>query len=121
MQNIYMVQVGFSFDKSVYLPYSVGCIISYCKSIPEIRKKYSFPKPIYKRDKISDIVSSLDSPYMMGFSCYLWNTEFNKALAKAVKEKYPECIMVFGGHNAPEDGSMLLKEEYIDIIITGEK
>ena len=120
MKNIYMVQVGFSFDKSVYLPYSVGCIISYCKSIPEIREKYAFPKPIYKRDKIADIVSSLESPYMMGFSCYLWNTEFNKALAKAVKEKYPDCIIVFGGHNAPEDGSMLLKEDYIDIIMTGE-
>ena len=86
MKNIYMVQVGFSFDKSVYLPYSVAAIISYCKSIPAIREKYSFPKPIYKRDKIADIVSSLDAPYMVGFSCYLWNTNFNMELAKAVKE-----------------------------------
>lgn len=120
MQNIYMVQVGFSFDKSVYLPYSVATIISYCKSIPEIKEKYNFPKPIYKRDKIADIVSSLDSPCMVGFSCYLWNTNFNMALAKAIKEKYPDCIIVFGGHNTPEDGSMLLTEEYIDIIMTGE-
>lgn len=120
MKNIYMVQVGFSFDKSVYLPYSAGCIISYCKSIPEIREKYSFPKPIYKRDKIADIVASLDSPYMVGFSCYLWNTNFNMTLAKAVKEKFPECIIVFGGHNAPEDGSMLTTEDYIDIVMTGE-
>lgn len=120
MQNIYMVQVGFSFDKSVYLPYSVATIISYCKSIPAIKEKYNFPKPIYKRDKIADIVSSLDSPYMVGFSCYLWNTNFNMALAKAIKEKYPDCIIVFGGHNTPEDGSMLLTEEYIDIIMTGE-
>ncbi len=120
MKNIYMVQVGFSFDKSVYLPYSVAAIISYCKSIPAIREKYSFPKPIYKRDKIADIVESLDEPYMMGFSCYLWNTNFNLALAKAVKEKYPDCIIVFGGHNAPEDGSMLTTEKYIDIVMTGE-
>ena len=120
MKNIYMVQVGFSFDKSVYLPYSVGCIISYCKSIPAITEKYAFPKPIYKRDKIADITESLDSPYMVGFSCYLWNTNFNKALAKAVKEKYPDCIIVFGGHNAAEDGSMLKTEDYIDIVMTGE-
>ncbi len=120
MQNIYMVQVGFSFDKSVYLPYSVATIISYCKSIPAIKEKYHFPKPVYKRDKIADIVESLDNPYMIGFSCYLWNTNFNIALAKAVKEKYPECIIVFGGHNTPEDGSMLSIEDCIDIIMTGE-
>ena len=120
MKNIYMVQVGFSFDKSVYLPYSVATIISYCKSIPEINEQYHFPKPIYKRDKIADIVSSLDSPYMVGFSCYLWNTNFNMTLAKAIKEKYPECIIVFGGHNAAEDGSMLTTENYIDIVMTGE-
>ena len=86
MKNIYMVQVGFSFDKSVYLPYSVAAIISYCKSIPEIKENYNFVKPIYKRDKIADIVSALESPYMVGFSCYLWNTNFNMALAKAIKE-----------------------------------
>lgn len=120
MKNIYMVQVGFSFDNSVYLPYSVATIISYCKSIPEIRAEYNFVKPIYKRDRIADIISSLESPYMMGFSCYLWNTEFNKVLAKTVKEKYPDCIIVFGGHNAAEDGSLLKTEDYIDIVMTGE-
>lgn len=121
MKNIYMVQVGFAFDNSaVYLPYSVATIISYCKSIPEIKDQYNFKKPIYKRNRIADIVSSLESPYIMGFSCYLWNTEFNKALAKAVKEKYPDCIIVFGGHNAAEDGSLLKSENYIDIVMTGE-
>lgn len=121
LKNIYMVQVSFAFDNSaVYLPYSVAAIASFCKSIPEIKAEYNFVKPIYKRHRIADIVSSLDSPYMMGFSCYLWNTEFNKALAKAVKEKFPECIIVFGGHNAAEDGSLLKTEDYIDIIMTGE-
>ncbi|MBR3867814.1 MAG: radical SAM protein [Clostridia bacterium] len=121
MKNIYMVQVSFAFDNSaVYLPYSVAAIASFCKNIPEIKAEYNFVKPIYKRHKIEDIVSSLDSPYMMGFSCYLWNTEFNKSLAKAVKEKYPECTIVFGGHNAAEDGSLLETEDYIDIVMTGE-
>ena len=121
MKNIYMVQVGFAFDNSaVYLPYSVATIISYCKSIPEIKAEYNFVKPVYKREKTDAIVESLESPYMMGFSCYLWNTEFNKALAKKVKARYPECIIVFGGHNAAEDGSLLETEDYIDIIMTGE-
>ncbi len=120
MKNIYMVQVGFSFDNSVYLPYSVASIIAFCKSVPQIKSEFNFIKPIYKREKIAEIVESLKNPYLMGFSCYLWNTEFNKALAKAVKEKYPDCIIVFGGHNTPDDGSMLKTEPYIDIIMTGE-
>ncbi len=119
MKNVYFVQVGFAFDKSVYLPYATGTIVAYCKAQPDIASEYAFPEIIYRRDDISNIVASIEKPYVVAFSTYVWNVEFNKALAKAVKEKYPECIIIFGGHSV-SDRMEFLKYEYIDILTLGE-
>lgn len=119
MKNIYFIQVGFAFDKSVYLPYATGTIVAYCKSRPEIAAEYDFREIIFRRDDIAKIVDGMESPYLAAFSTYVWNVEFNKALAKAVKARYPECIIVFGGHSV--SGRMeFLDNEYIDILTLGE-
>ena len=94
-KNIYFVQVGFEFDGSVYLPYAAGTIIAYCKSRSEISEVYAFPDIIYKREKLADALERLEKPYIVAFSCSVWNTEYNKALARLVKEKYPSCLTVF--------------------------
>ena len=54
MKNIYFVQAGFSFDKSVYLPYATGTIVAYCKSLPEIAGEYDFKDPGEYIAEISD-------------------------------------------------------------------
>ena len=115
MKNIYFIQVGFAFDKSVYLPYATGTIVAYCKAQPDISAEYSFPEIIFRRDDIESIVSKMDNPFIAAFSTYVWNVEFNKALAKAVKEKFPGCLIVFGGHSV-SDRMEFLKNEYIDIL-----
>lgn len=119
MKNVYFVQVGFAFDKSVYLPYATGTIVAYCKSRPDIAAEYDFKEIIFRRDDIETIVGGMESPYIAAFSTYVWNVEFNKALAKAVKEKYPECIIIFGGHSV-SDRMEFLEKEYIDILSLGE-
>lgn len=120
MKNVYFVQVGFEFDGSVYLPYAVGTIIAYCKENPQIKSEYAFPEIIFKREKLSSAMDKIRSPFMVAFSCSVWNMEYNKALAKRIKEKYPQCIIVFGGHSVSEDGKLLEAESYIDILLFGE-
>lgn len=120
MKNIYFVQVGFEFDGSVYLPYAVGTIIAYCQNDPQIKSKYAFPDIIFKREKLSCAMDKITDPYMVAFSCSVWNLEYNKALAKKVKEKYPECIILFGGHSVSERGKLLESEDYIDFLMFGE-
>lgn len=119
MKNVYFIQVGFAFDKSVYLPYATGTIVAYCKSRPELAEEYDFREIIFRRDDIDKIVDGMESPCVAAFSTYVWNVEFNKALAKAVKAKYPECIIVFGGHSV-SDRMEFLENEYIDILTLGE-
>lgn len=120
MKNIYFVQVGFEFDGSVYLPYAVGTIIAYCQKDAEIKSEYNFSDIIFKREKLSTAMDKIADPYIVAFSCSVWNMEYNKTLAKMIKEKYPECIIVFGGHSVSEDASLLEAEDYIDILMFGE-
>lgn len=120
MKNIYFVQVGFGFDGSVYLPYAVGTMIAYCKQNDEINNTYNFKDIIFKREKLNAALEKIDNPYLVGFSCSVWNMEYNKALAKLIKEKYPECIIMFGGHSVNENATLLDEVEYIDVLMLGE-
>lgn len=120
MKNIYFVQAGFEFDGSVYLPYAAGTIIAYCQNDPIIKNEYHFADIIFRREKLSDATDKIADPYIVAFSCSVWNMEYNKALAKIIKSKYPGCIIVFGGHSVSEDASLLASEDYIDILIFGE-
>lgn len=119
MKNVYFVQVGFTFDKSVYLPYATGTIVAYCRSRQDIAAEYDFKEIIFRRNDVESIVGGMESPYIVAFSTYVWNVEFNKALAKAVKKAYPECIIIFGGHSV-SDRMEFLSKEYIDILTLGE-
>lgn len=120
MKNVYFVQVGFGFDGSVYLPYAVGTIIAYCQNDEQIKSEYNFADIIFYREKLKTAVSKIKDPYIVAFSCSVWNMEYNKALAKLVKERFPNCRIVFGGHSVDESGALLNEEEYIDILMFGE-
>ena len=120
MKNIYFVQVGFEFDGSVYLPYAAGTLIAYAKTDEIINENFCFKEIVYKREKIDSVISRIENPFMVAFSCSVWNMEYNKALAKRIKEKYPECFINFGGHSVSETGELIESEDYIDILMFGE-
>lgn len=118
-KNIYFVQVGFAFDASLYLPYAVGTLAAYAFADEQIKTEYSLGELIFKRERLDDIVARLDNPYIAAFSCYIWNYEFNKALAAKVKAAYPDCTVVFGGHNVSEN-SVADDLPFVDIFMLGE-
>lgn len=120
MKNVYFAQPSNKLLGSVYLPYSVGAIAAYSWQFEDIRAKYKLGEFIFIQEDISEVVSSLESPYLVGFSCYMWNTEYNLSLAKEIKKKYPECITVFGGPDVPENTDYLEKYEFIDIVMCSE-
>ena len=118
-KNIYFVQVSDVYStgkKTSCIPYAVGCIQAYCQSNKIINENYNFGKFIYIKEPIENVVSRLDDPYMVLFSCSVWNLEYNKSLAKAIKKAYPNCLVTFGGHNVSPDGAELKKYNFIDFI-----
>lgn len=122
-KNIYMVQVDHLYgnkEKSIYLPYAAGLLAAFAWSDETVQSEYSLLGFKFWREDIQRAVESLDTPYLVGFSCYIWNTEYNKAFAERLKETNPNCLVVFGGHNIPHNTDLLDQCPYIDILIHGE-
>ena len=119
MKNVYFVQANDVYGtdkKSTYIPYAVGCIMAYCLKNETIASSYSFGKIIYSRDNTDKVAAGFSDPFMVLFSSSVWNMEYNKVLAQKIKARYPQCLIVFGGHNISPDGSDLEKYSYIDFL-----
>lgn len=120
MKNIYFVEAGFSFDNDIYLPYATGCIAAYMKKEGCFDEKFNLAGFIYRKEPTDSIIEKLDEPYIVGFSCCIWNHNFNLELAQKIKKRYPECKIIFGGHNVTQDNSLLKKYPFIDILVFSE-
>ncbi len=122
-KNVYFVQADITVDvkgKSAYLPYTAGVLVASAFQSETVREKCCFKEFIFYRENIENVVSRLIAPGFMGFSCYSWNSEYNKKLAKAVKDKFPDCLIVFGGHDVPDDFELLKENSFIDVLCHGE-
>ena len=116
MKNIYLVQPTTENVSVAFFPYAVACLASYAWGFEDIRQEYTLKETFFLRDPIEKVLECIEQPYLIGFSNYLWNFEYNKALAKRVKELFPECLIVFGGPQVPSNDSLLKKYPYIDIL-----
>ena len=120
VKKVYMVQPNNSLSGSLFLPYAAGAIAAYCFSDSKIKAEYKLGGLLFTKEPVEKALEKLENPSVVGFSCYMWNVEYNLILAKAVKEKYPQCITVFGGPQIPDDTEYLRNYEYIDILCHGE-
>ena len=119
MKKLYMAQPNSQYGNSVYFPYAAGSLVAYAFEDEQVKSEYEFREFYYKRQNIKKVVAAMDNPFLVGFSCYVWNYEYNKSFAKAIKERFPQCIIVFGGHQINAD-SDICDLEYVDYVLLGE-
>ena len=102
MKNIYLCQFSIiSEQKFVLLPYSAGMIQAYAQSIDEINQQYKFHSDIFFiPDDTIKILDQINEPYIVGFSVYLWNLDYSDLIAKEIKKRWKNCIIVYGGPQA---------------------
>ena len=122
MKNVYLAQFStVSLNTYYFFPYSVGLLWSYCLTRPTITQNYTLKQLFWKKQSINELVDSLDRPAVFGFSCYVWNYNYNLQLAKAVKQKYPDCVVVFGGPSVPDvDPHFFTSNPWVDYCIHTE-
>lgn len=120
LNNLYMFQPNFLFGQNAHLPYACGTLAAYAFSDTDIKANYNLKKMQFLYEPIEDCVLQAENPGVLGFSTYVWNFEYNKALAEKFKKNYPSCLIVFGGHHVPPDGTLLEQCPFIDILIHGE-
>ena len=121
MRNLYMFQPQYAVEvrkeDTYWLPYSVGCLWAYCLQYGDIASGYHLKDLIFKRENPEELVARLENPVVCAFSTYIWNEQYNLHVAKLIKEKYPNCVIEFGGPQATEK---LAKYDFIDCIIVSE-
>lgn len=121
MKNVYLFQPQYTVEirkeKNYWLPYSIGCLWAYVSQFEDIAANYSLKELVFKREPQQDIINRMSNPVIAGFSCYAWNYQYCLDLAQAIKEKWPDCKVIFGGSQCH---SSLLANKFIDSMVFGE-
>ena len=124
---MYLVEASYVFGgRQVRLPYSTGLLWSHCQTNDTIKTNYELTDIFFIRDEVETFIDSIENPSVVGFSCFVWNWELNNEVAKKVKEKYPDCVIVYGGQHQPSanrlkhETDFFEKHPYVDILVHGE-
>lgn len=121
-KTVYLIDLGTGADTNL-LPLSIGMVGSYSMSIPEISEAYNFEFR-FLRDDFKKIVDGLESPAVVGFACYVWNVQASLALARAIKQSFPNALLVAGGYSVPKEphriAGYFAKNPWMDVLVHGE-
>ena len=71
-----------------------------------------------KDEIINDIL--LESPEIIGFSCYIWNISYILEIVETLRKLKPECIVIFGGPEVSYEYNNYLINNIADYIIINE-
>lgn len=120
-KDVHLNEYNLLMDNSIYLPLVSGLLQSYSQNNPILKKEYQFMPFHFIREPSEQILSYYQNPSVAGFSVSMWNYNLNLEVARKVKEKFPECLTIFGGPHIPIEAKKFLREHpYIDITVRGD-
>ena len=97
-----------------WMPYATARLWAYVDSFTHISDNFQLKKIFPIRKPVERLVDQVEDPTICGFSSYIWNFNYNIEVAKRIKQKWPNCKIVFGG---PEV-SVTTQSQYSDLIDT---
>jgi hypothetical protein len=120
---VYLIQpnyrTGYGQNASAWLPNSVGSVWVYAATSDIVSSHFELHEIIYTRDSIDEIVerSRPDGVYL--FSNYIWNTLYNQTLSLKLRQRNPNCFIVFGGPAVPKQQKTLYSDKYkhVDVFV----
>lgn len=117
-KQVYLFQPQYAVGENTYwIPYSIGCLWSYAIQFEDIKNNFTLSNIFFKREDPELVLSKISNPSICAFSCYVWNEKYSLELAKKIKEKYPNCLIIFGG---PQVNGRFLKYNFINSIVMAE-
>ena len=121
MYKVSSSQFNYLYGDQIHFPYSIGRLVTYVKTNKNINSQFKFDRTFIFRDQLNNYVEqSYDSDILL-CSCYVWNWEVTKQLAKKVKATNPNCLIIFGGPQVPNRTENFFEENpFVDIIVHGE-
>jgi hypothetical protein len=114
--NIYLVQVVDAYGPNKFLPLAIAYQWLYAKN-----DNWTLKDTLIEKIIPADYVASMENPKLVAMSSYVWNWEYNQQLAKCIKQKFPECIVVVGGPQIHKrDPNFFDDYPMFDVAIHGE-
>jgi putative methyltransferase len=125
MHSVYLFQPNYQGGKgqfvSQWLPYSIATLWAYVEQFEEIKNNFRVEECIFMREEIDIIIDRIVNPDLCLFSNYIWNENYNLLLAKAIRKKWPKCLIVFGGPQVDEVGfNFISRNSFINSIVVNE-
>ncbi len=126
MHKVLLVQPNFKIGvgslQGYWLPYSVGCLWSYAKQYDFVNENFELADIVFRRENIDKLLERIGKIDLCFLSCYMWNWEYNKALAQEIKIKYPECRVIMGGPQVTDkpDDSFFNRYNFVDTVCLTE-
>ena len=103
MIKVNSCQFNYQYSDQLHLPYSTAILVSYIKSIERLNNNFKFEKTFVVRKRIEENIRQCKDSDILLCSCYVWNWEITTHLAKEVKKQNPNCLIIFGGPQVPDD------------------
>jgi len=72
-----------------------------------------------KRERILEALV-FEKPDVLAFSCYIWNIEYIKYLARHFRLINSNCVILYGGPEVSYDSETYLRNNVADLVIQGE-
>src|SRR5215510_11116084 len=90
--------------ESDVMPAPVCGIASYMlQEIPQVNVKlFKYPERLIS---VLESFNPESAPHLVGFSNYVWNCSLSLGFAKAIKDRFPSVVIVFGGPNLAYDSA----------------
>jgi radical SAM superfamily enzyme YgiQ (UPF0313 family) len=125
MKNTYLFHVNYQGGTGIYasywLPYTAATIWAYVEQFEEINRNFLVQDVIFKREPFEKIINRMKDPQLCLFSTYSWNEVYNLSIAQEIKQKWPNCTIVFGGPQVDDDyENFLNRNKFVDSVVVGE-
>jgi len=117
MKSIYFLSI----NMISFVPYAFGLLKGYAEQDPVIADAYRWHPPITDPAPVDEVVQRIEDPDLLCLSCYVWNHNQQMAIARKVKARYPDCLVVCGGPHVPDrpDG-FFDRFPSVDVLVHGE-
>ena len=104
-----------------FTPYAYGLLRAWCEQDRRLQAVYLWHEPVCRPAPVRELAAGIVNPYVLCASCYVWNHNQHLAVAALVKEKYPDCKVVFGGPHVPKDAAEYLERHpQVDVVVHDE-
>ena len=121
MFNVHSSQFNYLYGDQIHFPYSIGRLVTYVKTNNKIESNFNFKPTFIFRDKLEEYIEKTSDIDILLCSCYVWNWEITKELAKKIKANNPNCLIIFGGPQVPGRTENFFHDNpYVDLLVHGE-